>query len=54
VVIRMLSTVVSLSSERDIISYMHELDSKIGSIADFPVFVRDENELSRILCAIKW
>jgi len=54
VVLRMISTLVSLSSERDLLNYMYKLNSQLGKIVDFPVLIRNEDELSRILCTLKW
>jgi hypothetical protein len=54
VVLRMIATMISLSAERDLLNYMRMADSKLRNVVDFPVLVKDENELSRILCALKW
>jgi hypothetical protein len=54
VVLRMISTVIALSSERDLLNYMKAVDLELRRVVDFPVMVKDENELSRILCALKW
>ena len=54
VVLRMITTAISIASERDLMNYMRAVDSKLGKVVDFPVLVRDENELSRMLCALKW
>ena len=54
VVLRIISTLISLSGEKDLLNYMHVIDSQLGNVADFPVIVRNENELSKILCSLKW
>ncbi len=54
VVLRIISTLISLSTDRDLLNYIHRLDSELGKVPDFPVLVRDENELSKILCTLKW
>ena len=54
VVLRIISTLISLSGEKDLLNYMHKLDSEVGNVSDFPVLVRDETELSKILCSLKW
>ncbi|MBN2042641.1 MAG: hypothetical protein JW754_02440 [Candidatus Aenigmarchaeota archaeon] len=54
VVLRIISTLISISSEKNIINYMSKLNSEFKEAKDFPMIVRNENELSRILCSIKW
>jgi len=54
IVLRMISTVISLSSDRDLLNYMKSVDSYLRRVVDFPVLVKDENELSRLLCTLKW
>jgi hypothetical protein len=54
IVSRIISTLVSLSSERDLLNYMYQLDSQLKKITDFPMLVKNENELSKILCTLKW
>ncbi len=54
VVLRIISTLISLSSEKNMINYMFKLNSEFKNAKDFPMVVRNENELSRILCSIKW
>lgn len=54
IVLRMISTLISLSTERDLLNYMHRLDSLLGKVPDFPVLVRNESELSKMLCSLKW
>lgn len=54
IVSRIISTLVSLSCERDLLNYMYQLDSQLKKITDFPMLVRNENELSKILCTLKW
>ncbi|MEE9323796.1 MAG: hypothetical protein V3U72_04590 [Candidatus Aenigmarchaeota archaeon] len=54
VVLRIISTLISLSTDRDLLNYIHRLDSELGKVSDFPVLVKDENELSKILCVLKW
>lgn len=54
VVLRIISTLISLSTDRDLINYMHRLDSELGKVPDLPILVRDESELSKILCTLKW
>jgi len=54
IVSRIISTLISLSGERDLLNYIHSLDSELGKISDFPALAKNENELSRILCTLKW
>jgi hypothetical protein len=54
VVLRMISTSIAISSERDILNYMRAIDAQLRRVLDFPVLLKDENELSRMLCALKW
>lgn len=54
VVLRMITTMISLSAERDLLNYMKAIDSQLRRVVDFPILVKDENELSRVLCALKW
>jgi hypothetical protein len=54
VVLRMIATCIALASERDLLNYMKAVDEKMRNVADFPILVKDENELSRILCMLKW
>lgn len=54
IVSRIISTLISLSSERDLLNYMYQLNSELKKITDFPTVVSNENELSRILCTLKW
>ena len=54
VVMRMMSTLISLSSEKDMLNYIHKLDSQLSKVVDFPVLMRDEEELSKMLCSLKW
>ena len=54
VVLRIISTLISLSSEKNLINYMFKLNSDLKDAKDFPLIVRNENELSRILCSLKW
>lgn len=54
VVLRIISTLISLSGEKDLLNYMHAIDSQLGNVADFPVLVKNESELSKILCSLKW
>jgi len=54
IVLRMMATLVSLSTDRDLLNYMHELDSELKSVQDFPLIIGDEKELSSVLCTLKW
>jgi hypothetical protein len=54
IVLRMITTMISLSSERDLLNYIKAVDSQLGRALDFPTLVKDENELSRMLCVLKW
>lgn len=54
VVLRMISTSIALATERDLLNYMRAVDGTLRKAIDFPVLVKDENELSRMLCALKW
>ena len=54
IVSRIISTLISVSSERDLLNYIYQLNTQLGKIADFPVLVKSEDEMSRILCTLKW
>jgi hypothetical protein len=54
VVSKMAATLLSLGSGADLLNYMYELHSTIGGSPDFPLLFRDESELSKILCNLKW
>jgi hypothetical protein len=54
IVTRMLSTAVSLSGGPDALNYMYQLHTTMGGSSDFPVLTTDEQELSKMLCSLKW
>jgi hypothetical protein len=54
VVLRIISTSISLSDERDLLNYLQKLDSKLKTVPDIPNLIRDESELSKMLCTLKW
>ena len=54
IVSRIISTLISVSSERDLLNYIYQLNTQLGKIADFPVLVKNEDEMSGILCTLKW
>ncbi|MCK5023545.1 MAG: hypothetical protein KAS04_05205, partial [Candidatus Aenigmarchaeota archaeon] len=54
VVLRIISTLISLSTERDLLNYIHHLDSKLKIVPDVPNLLKDETELSKMLCSLKW
>ena len=53
IVLRMISTELSLTSELDVINYMQRLNVNLGKVK-IPYIAGNENELSRILCPLKW
>lgn len=54
IVPRIISTIISLSCERDLLNYMYQVDAQLKRITDFPILVKNEEELSKILCTLKW
>ena len=54
IVLRMMSTLISLSGERNLLNYMYKLNSQLSKVVDFPVLIKNEDELSRILCTLEW
>jgi len=54
VVLRMISTLISLSTEANVINYIHKLHVDQKDIIDMPVLAANENELSRVLCTLAW
>ena len=54
IVSRMLSTVISLGTGADVLSYSYQLHAQLGSAADFPVLIPNEQELAKLLCNLKW
>ena len=49
---RILSTFISLFSERDLLNYMREIHQKIGGFV--PKTITDESELHRLMYPYKW
>ena len=54
IVMKMLSTAVSLGTGADVLNYMYQLHSHIGGIKDFPILMGDEPELAKTLCNLRW
>jgi len=54
VVTKMISTALSFGSGADVLSYMYQLHSQLGAAPDLPVLARNEQELAKILCSLKW
>ncbi|MBN2330931.1 MAG: hypothetical protein JXC85_03880 [Candidatus Aenigmarchaeota archaeon] len=54
IVTRMISTSLSLGTGADVLNYMYHLHSQIGGSGDFPVLVKNETELAKMLCPLKW
>jgi len=54
IVSRIISTLISLSGKRDLLNYMYNLNSELSKISDFPALAKNENELSKMLCTLKW
>lgn len=54
IVTRMISTSLALSSGADVLNYMYHLHSQIGGSDELPVLVNNEQELTKILCTLKW
>lgn len=54
IVLRIISTLISISAERDLLNYMKSLDKEMEGLPDFPKLIKDESELSRILCSLEW
>ncbi len=52
IVMRILSTFISLFSERDLLNYMREIHQKIGGFV--PKTITDESELHRLMYPYKW
>ncbi len=47
---RIASTIISFSSGKNLLNYIHQLNVQIGRVKDFPILIRDESELTNILC----
>ena len=54
VVTKMLSTAISLGAGADVLNYLYHLHSQLAGAPGFPALAADEQELSRMLCALKW
>jgi len=54
IVSKMIATSLSLGTGADLLNYMYELHSTIGGSQDFPVMFRNEQELGKVLCNLKW
>jgi hypothetical protein len=52
VVLRIISTIVSTFSDRDLLNYIRTISLKIGK--DIPVLVRSEEELNKFMYPFKW
>ena len=52
VVMRIVSTVISVFSDRDILNYIRKLSADIGK--DVPIIIRNEDELNRLMYPFKW
>jgi hypothetical protein len=52
VVMRIISTVVSVFSDRDILNYIRKVSLEIGK--DVPIIIRNEDELNRLMYPFKW
>lgn len=54
VVVRIVSTLISLSTRRNLLNYMFRMHSEMKNMITFPMIIMNENELSRALCTLKW
>ncbi len=54
VVVRIVSTLISLSTRRNLLNYMFRLHNEMKNVITFPMIIMNENELSRALCTLKW
>jgi len=54
VVSRMMSTAISIATGADLLNYMYSLHSQIGGSPEFPVLVSNDEELSKLLCGLRW
>jgi hypothetical protein len=52
IVMRIISTIVSIFSDRDILNYIRKVSSQIGK--DIPVIIGNEDELNRLMYPFKW
>ena len=52
IVMRIISTIISLFAERDLLNYMRQIHTKIGR--DVPVIIGDERELNRTMYPFTW
>lgn len=52
IVTRIISTLIAICAERDMLNYMHKLDAQLR--ARTPVIIKDEDELAAVLCTLKW
>lgn len=54
IVSKMIATMLSLGTGADLLNYMYELHSTIGGSDSFPVLFSSEQELTKLLCNLKW
>jgi hypothetical protein len=54
IVSKMIATTLSLGTGADLLNYMYELHSTIGGSPDFPLLFQNEQELTKLLCNLKW
>ncbi len=52
VVLRIISTIVSIFSDRDLLNYIRKLSLQIGK--DIPILIRSEAELNKFMYPFKW
>jgi hypothetical protein len=52
IVMRIISTLMAICCERDVLNYMHKLDAQMRAMT--PVIIKDEDELAQVLCTLKW
>jgi len=52
VVLRIISTIISVFSDRDLLNYIRKLSTQVGK--DTPILIRNEDELNRLMYPFKW
>jgi hypothetical protein len=52
VVLRIISTIISIFSDRDLLNYIRKISLQIGK--EIPIMIRSEDELNRLMYPFKW
>jgi hypothetical protein len=52
IVLKIIATVMSIFTDRDLFNYMRNLNSELGQ--DVPLLISDERELNSVVCHLNW